>query len=64
MKKVDAQIGDKVYHKNLEKFGTITSFDWMSDDCCFVEFEADEYGYIEELCVSFNQLVKAEGEWQ
>lgn len=54
------KIGDRVYHKNLETYGIFDSYDWASDDSCFVCFE-DEYGHNDDYrCVSLNQLIKVD----
>lgn len=47
--------GDRVYHKNLQRFGTYVEDDWASDDSCFVNFDTEDE-YEDVLCVSKNQL--------
>lgn len=47
--------GDRVFHKNLRRFGTYIKDDWASDDSCFVNFDTED-GYEDVLCVSKNQL--------
>ena len=56
------KVGDRVYHRNLERYGLVNSFDQFDDTCCFVEFDEDEYGVVDELCVSINWIEKVEGE--
>lgn len=49
--------GDKVYHRNLELYGTFLGYAWESDEECDVEFET-EYG-LEQKHVSVSWLSKA-----
>ena len=52
------EAGDRVYHKNLELYGTFDGYDWASDDTCLVCCE-DEFGHNDDYkCVSLNQLRK------
>lgn len=43
--------GDRVYHKNLKRYGTFVENDWANEEFCFVDFGNDDV-----KCVSFNQL--------
>lgn len=49
--------GDKVYHKNLKKYGIFVEKDWASEDFCFVDFGDEDV-----RCVSYNQLELVEEE--
>lgn len=49
--------GDRVYHRNLEMYGTFMGYAWESDEECDVEFET-EYG-LEQKHVSVSWLSKA-----
>lgn len=50
--------GDRVYHRNLEQYGTFQGYSWNSDEECYVDFET-EYG-IESRHVSVSWLDKVE----
>ena len=47
--------GDRVYHKNLKRYGTYVEDDWASDDSCFIKFDSED-NYDDILCVSKNLL--------
>lgn len=47
--------GDKVYHRNLQQYGTFIGYAWESEDECDVEF-VEEDDYVEQKHVSVNQL--------
>lgn len=50
--------GDKVFHKNLELFGTFVDYAWENpNEEADVDFEMED-GYIEQRHVSINQLQK------
>lgn len=46
--------GDRVYHRNLQMYGTFLGYAWESDEECDVDFET-EYG-LEQKHVSVNWL--------
>ena len=47
--------GDRVFHKNLGRYGIFVEEDWASNDSCFVKFDSED-NYDDTLCVSYNQL--------
>ena len=47
--------GDKVYHKNLKKYGTFVDYARNSDEECHVNFEMEDGGS-EQRHVSVNCL--------
>ena len=49
--------GDRVFHKNLELFGTFVGYAWETNAEADVDFETED-GYIEQRHVSINQLQK------
>lgn len=49
--------GDRVFHKNLELFGTFVGYAWETNVEADVDFETED-GYIEQRHVSINQLQK------
>lgn len=50
--------GDKVFHKNLELFGTFVDYAWENpNEEADVDFEMED-GYVEQRHVSINQLDK------
>lgn len=49
--------GDRVFHKNLELFGTFVDYAWETNAEADVDFEMED-GYIEQRHVSINQLQK------
>ncbi|WP_288681561.1 hypothetical protein [uncultured Eubacterium sp.] len=49
--------GDKVYHKNLKKFGKFIGYAWESREEADVDFIMED-GYVEQRHVSVNQLEK------
>lgn len=51
--------GDRVYHKNLKKYGTFVGYAWESDEECDVDFEMED-GYIEQKHVSVSWLELAD----
>lgn len=54
------EIGEKVYHKNLDKMGIFDGYDDLDTDTCYVRFE-DEYGnYTDNRRVSISQLIPDE----
>lgn len=52
--------GDKVYHRNLKKYGTFIGYAWESKEECNVDFEIED-GAIEQKHVSVNWLELAGG---
>lgn len=48
-------VGDRVYHKNLKKYGTFEGYDKLDTDTCYVNFDTDD-GYEDERRVSINQI--------
>lgn len=49
--------GDRVFHKNLELFGTFVGYAWESDEEADVDFEMED-GFIEQRHVSVKWLEK------
>ncbi len=47
--------GDRVYHRNLEQYGTFISYAWESDEECNVDFETAD-GDLEPKHVSVSWL--------
>lgn len=47
--------GDRVYHKNLERYGEFIEYDWTGKNECHVQFDTDD-GYEDVLHVTTNQL--------
>lgn len=58
---MEVEKGDKVFHKNLELFGTFVDYAWENpNEEADVDFEMED-GYIEQRHVSINQLQKCPG---
>lgn len=53
--------GDRVFHKNLELFGTFVDYAWETNAEADVDFEMED-GYIEQRHVSINQLQKCQSD--
>lgn len=51
------EIGQKVYHKNLEKIGVFYEYDDLDTDTCFVCFECEPGIFDDWRRVSINQLI-------
>lgn len=51
--------GDRVYHRNLKRYGTFIGYAWESDTECDVEFDTED-GEPEQLHVSVGWLVLAQ----
>lgn len=49
---------DRVYHKNLKRYGVFESYDNLDTDTCYVIF-GEKDGYEDSRRVSINQLVSA-----
>lgn len=43
--------GDRVFHRNLKRYGTYVEDDWASDDSCYVKFD-NEDNPDDVLCVT------------
>lgn len=52
------ETGDRVYHKNLGRYGAFLGYAWESDDECDVDFDTDDGP--EQRHVSVNMLVHAD----
>lgn len=55
--------GDRVFHKNLELFGTFVDYAWETNAEADVDFEMED-GHIEQRHVSINQLQKCPSEME
>ena len=53
------EVGDRVYHKNLELYGTFVEYDWTGNSECHVDFD-NEDGFEDCRHVSTNQLILVE----
>lgn len=51
--------GDRVFHRNLKRYGTYVEDDWASDDSCYVKFD-NEDNADDVLCVTKKLIEKVE----
>lgn len=49
--------GDRVFHRNLKRYGTYVEDDWASDDSCYVKFD-NEDDPDDVLCVTKKWIEK------
>lgn len=42
----DLNVGDKVYHKKLELYGTVLFNNWNNPKTCYVDFESGDGNFL------------------